>query len=194
MVCAGTCAEYDWQYGYCSERITPLNPVSLYGVAKHSLNLLAEEMFKGSGITTAWGRIFYLYGPHEHPSRLVPSVVNALLQGREAPCSSGDQIRDYLFVQDVADAFAGLTDSGVTGPVNIGSGKPVAVKDIVGRIGEITGRPDLIRYGQIPVPSSDPPLIVADNRRLVREVGWTQNYTLEEGLETTISWLKQRSV
>jgi nucleoside-diphosphate-sugar epimerase len=191
MVGAGTCAEYDWRFGYCSEEITPLKPQSLYGISKQSCQIMAQEIFRIADVSNAWGRIFFLYGPYENKSRLVPSVINALLHKQPAPCTAGNQIRDYLFVEDVADAFVRLLDSPVTGPVNIASGKPVSIREIIELIGTKIGHKDLIRYGQLPASSSEAPFVVADNRRLRNEVGWTQHNDLGSGLDRTISWWKQ---
>jgi nucleoside-diphosphate-sugar epimerase len=188
MVGAGTCAEYDWRYGYCSENVTPLNPETLYGISKRSVQSLSQELLRTAKISSAWGRIFYLYGPYEDPTRLVPSIINSLLREEPAPCTTGYQIRDYLFVEDVADAFVRLLDSTVSGPVNIASGKPVAIRDIIQTIGIKIGHENLIRYGQIPTSPSEVPFLVADNRRLVSDVGWNQRYSLEAGLEKTIMW------
>jgi nucleoside-diphosphate-sugar epimerase len=191
VVCAGTCAEYDWRYGYCSEDITPLKPQTLYGISKHSLHSITEETLKTADISNAWGRLFFLYGPHENQTRLVPSIVNALLQSKPAPCTSGHQIRDYLFVEDVADAFVRLLETQVTGPVNIASGVPVSIREIIELIGIKTGHQDLIRYGELPTPSSEAPFIVADTRRLLQEVGWRQQNDLNTGIDKTISWWEQ---
>ena len=191
MVSAGTCAEYDWRYGYCSEEITPLKPQSLYGISKHSLHGILQETLSSADISNAWGRIFFLYGPHENKTRLVPSITCALLQSKPAPCTSGHQIRDYLFVEDVADAFVRLLESQVTGPINIASRKPVSIREIIEMIGIKTGHEDLIRYGELPTPSSDAPFIVGDNRRLLQEVGWHQENDLSTGLDKTISWWEQ---
>ena len=191
MVGAGTCAEYDWRFGYCSEDITPLKPQTLYGISKESFQIIAQEILKIADISNAWGRIFFLYGPYEDQSRLVPSIINALLRAQPASCTTGNQIRDYLFVEDVADAFVGLLDSPVNGPVNIASGKPVSIREIIELIGTKIGHEELIRYGQLPTSSSEAPFIVADNRRLINEVGWTQQNDLNRGLERTISWWKK---
>jgi nucleoside-diphosphate-sugar epimerase len=191
MVGAGTCAEYDWRYGYCSEDITPVKPQTLYGISKQSFHVIAQEILKAGDISNAWGRIFFLYGPYENRTRLVPSIINALMKGEPAPCTTGHQIRDYLFVEDVADAFVQLLDSPVTGPVNVASGKPVSIQEIIHLIGTKMGHEDLIRYGQIPTSPSEAPFIVANNRRLLQEVGWHQQNDLSIGLEKTISWWKQ---
>ena len=79
IVSAGTCAEYDWRFGYCSEDVTPLKPQTLYGISKQSFQIIAQEILKSADISNAWGRIFFLYGPYENQSRLVPSIINALL-------------------------------------------------------------------------------------------------------------------
>ena len=188
IVSAGSCLEYDWGYGYCSEDRTPCVPHTAYGTCKNALQLLTSAMTAREGVSSAWGRIFFLYGPYEHPDRLVPSVISALLAGEPARCSHGNQVRDYLHAADVASAFVGLVESGVAGPVNIASGEAVRLKDIVTRIGSIIGRPELIRLGAIPPAATDTPLVVADTSRLASELAWTPRYDLESGLRQTIDW------
>jgi len=188
LVTAGTCLEYDWNYGYCAEGRTPCTPNTLYSTCKHALELLTTAMDKNGQLSSAWGRIFFLYGPHEHPERLVPSVIRSLLSGEPARCSHGNQIRDYLFAGDVADAFVALLESDVHGPINIASGQPVRLKDIVTRVGELTGRTDLIRLGAIPAAPTDVPLVVADTTHLERRLGWRPRVGLDEGLRATIEW------
>jgi nucleoside-diphosphate-sugar epimerase len=183
----GTCFEYDWSYGWCRER-TPLAPGTLYGAAKAGLHMTAQAYAREAGLTLAWCRIFFLYGPHEHQSRLVASVITSLLQGNEARCSHGNQIRDFMHVQDVADALVAALDARVHGPINIASGEPVRLRTIIDRTAELIGRPELVRLGAIPVPGDDPPLIVADTRRLARETGWTPRIPLDKGLQHTIDW------
>ena len=191
VVMAGTCAEYNWRYGYCSEEITPLNPVSLYGVCKNSLHDILMAYAHQEYLSAAWGRIFFLYGPHEHPARLVSSVINSLLSNQTALCTHGNQIRDFLYVEDVASAFVSLIDSDVKGAVNIASGKPLAIKDIIYLIAEKLGRSDLVQLGAIPVSETDPPLILADIGRLSHEISWSPQYNLDIGLEKTIDWWKK---
>ncbi len=194
VVMAGTCMEYDWRYGYCVEGLTPLSPSTLYGTAKHSLQLIVSAFAEQEGLSAAWGRIFFLYGPHEHQHRLVPSVIRSVTSGERARCSHGKQIRDFLCVADVADAFVALLGSEARGPVNIASGRPVAIKDVIQKIGEITGRQDLIELGAIAAREDDPPMIVADVSRLTEELGWSPKYDLDTGLRMTIDWWRNQSV
>lgn len=192
-VMAGTCAEYDWRYGYCSEAITPLAPATLYGICKHSLQLMVSAFARQTGLSVAWGRIFFLFGPHEHPDRLVAYVIRSLLQGKVARCSQGKQIRDFLYVKDVADAFVALLGSAVSGPINIASGRPAVLRELIYRIAAKFNREDLIQLGVVPMSPDEPPLLVADVRRLHDEVGWTPKYDLDTGLEQTIEWWKHES-
>ena len=191
VLMAGTCAEYDWDYRYCSEQITPLKPKTLYGTCKKSLYEILMAFAYQENLSAAWGRIFHLYGPYEHPSRLVPSIINHLLKGQPAPCTLGNQIRDFLHVEDVASAFVTLLDSNLEGAVNIASGEPIALKKIILQIAEILDRPDLVQFGAIPTPETEPPLLVADVNRLRRDLDWVPGYDISTGLKKTIDWWSQ---
>ena len=190
VVMAGTCAEYNWNYGYCSENITPREPKTPYGICKQALQEMVKAYSEITELSSAWGRIFFAYGPYEHPNRLVSSVVRSLLSGDPALCSHGNQIRDFLYVQDVADAFVALLSSEITGPVNIASGQPVSIKQMVYKIGEKVGCPNLIRLGAIPASPQEPKLLVGEVNRLSDEVGWLPKYDLDKGIELTIDWWK----
>jgi nucleoside-diphosphate-sugar epimerase len=112
-----------------------------------------------------------------------------LLKHEPVTCSHGNQLRDYTHVVDTADAMAALTDSTVSGAVNIGSGRAVQVRDIIfGLADEVGVDRDLIKLGAIAVPADDPPMIVADVRRLRDEVGWQPSIGFEEGLSETVRW------
>jgi nucleoside-diphosphate-sugar epimerase len=187
-VTSGSSYEYDWRYGFCSERLTPLAPDTTYGICKKALSDLLDVLSQVSGLSNAWARIFFLYGPREHPDRLVASVIRSLLAAAPARCSHGEQIRDYLHVQDAADALVALLDSDLRGPVNIGSGTPVALKEIVAAIADKLERPDLVELGAIPARPNDAPLVVADVTRLGDELGWRPTIELDAGLDQTIDW------
>jgi nucleoside-diphosphate-sugar epimerase len=189
-VLAGTCAEYEWTAagGVLSEAQTALQPDTLYGVAKNATRSVAQALAAETGVELAWGRIFFPYGPGEAPTRLVPSVARALLAGDAAPVTDGSQLRDFLYVDDVAAAFVALLDSGVSGAVNIGSGEAVAVREVVSLVGEVVGRPDLIRFGAVTRRPGEPSLLAADAGRLRDEVGFRPLVPLREGVAKTVAW------
>jgi nucleoside-diphosphate-sugar epimerase len=187
---AGTCAEYDWSHERLVEDETPLAPATPYGQAKNELRARLFDLAPELGISAAWGRIFFLYGPGEHPDRLVASVVRSLLAGERAPTTDGSQVRDFLHVADVADAFAALLATDVEGSFNIASGEPVQVRDVLAAIGEAVGRPELIEFGALPQRPGDPEKLVADVRRMRENVGWRPQYNLAAGIAETVNALR----
>jgi nucleoside-diphosphate-sugar epimerase len=191
---AGTCAEYDWsaEDAICSERVTPLRPATLYGVSKNATREVAEAFSGEAGFELAWGRVFFLYGPGEADTRLVPAVARALLEGMPASVSDGSQVRDFLHVDDVGRAFVALLGSNVAGAVNIGSGSGVEVREVINLIGSATGRPDLIQFGAVATRPGEPATLVADVSRLRDEVGFTPRIALTEGIRETVAWWQER--
>jgi nucleoside-diphosphate-sugar epimerase len=191
-VMAGTCAEYDWSCSPLSEAHSPLVPATLYGAAKHGLHVVAEALAARAGFELGWGRIFFVYGPGEDPRRLVASVARALARGERAPSSHGRQLRDFLHVEDLADAFAALVAADVTGAVNVAAGTSVSIREVVELLGELSGRPDLVELGALPARPGDPDELSADVRRLRDEVGWMPRRSLEDGLRETLEWWRER--
>ena len=185
-VMAGTGAEYDWMYGFCSEDVTPCRPATLYGVSKDATHRVVAAAGQQLGVQVAWGRVFFLYGPHEHPDRLVASVAHALSEGRPAPISSGVQVRDFMHSEDVGRAFATLVDHSAVGPINVASGEAVSVRDVARTLGRLAARPDLVEVGALPDRVGEPPLLVADVRRLRDEVGFAPRFSLTAGLSETL--------
>ena len=192
-VFAGSCAEYDWRYGYLSEKLTPLRSDHAYGTCKNALQLLMKDFCRIHKISWGWARIFFTFGPNEKPERLVPYVINSMLQGQYAECTHGFQIRDYLYVKDVADALVALLMSDVQGPINIASGFPLQQKKLIKKIlQEFSMDIEMIRFGARPVDQNEPPYIVGDNERLKTELKWQPKTDLDEGLRQTILWWKEK--
>ena len=188
---AGSGYEYDWGHGYCTEGLTPCVPDTVYGASKHALHEMVRTYAGGRDLSAAWARVFFLYGPNEHPDRLVPSVIRSILRGEAARCSHGRQIRDYLHVQDVADGLVAVLDSEIRDAVNVSSGQAITLREITSTIGRLTGRPDLVQLGAIPARPNDVALVIGSNARAAA-LGWQPRYDLESGLLQTIDWWRQR--
>lgn len=191
IVCAGTCAEYGWTEKIYRENESPLKPASVYGKCKLASQILFDALTEKEKVSAAWGRIFFMYGAGERENRLVPAVIRSLLRNKLALCSHGNQLRDYLYVEDVADAFVNLLDGDVSGAINIGSGKATPLKEIIFKIAGITGNREFIKLGAIEPPANEAPQIVADVTRLKSEVGWSPKWTLEDGLRETVEWWRE---
>jgi nucleoside-diphosphate-sugar epimerase len=185
FVGVGTCFEYDTDAGYLSEK-TPLAPAHLYSAIKAGTYLALRQLAALGGATLAWARLFYMYGPDEPPGRLVPAIARALLRGEEATSSPGHQVRDFLHIDDVGSALAAVAKADVVDAVNVGSGEPVTVGHIVRLLGELSGRPELVRLGAVPYGARDPMFVCADNSKLRAHTDWKPRWELAGGLADAV--------
>jgi nucleoside-diphosphate-sugar epimerase len=191
FVFSGSCAEYSWG-GHCEEGVTGENPSTLYGQCKKKFSDYIKSLNGSSHFSTAAGRVFFLYGPKETPSRLIPSVVRQLLSGSSAKCTDGTQIRDFMYVDDVAEALVELLDSDVTGIVNIASGIGLPIKEILLKVGNLIGDHKGIDFGANPRSPDDPGVLTASVKRLRDEVGFFPKVPIEIGLARSIEFERLR--
>jgi nucleoside-diphosphate-sugar epimerase len=191
LVVAGTCAEYASSIEPLHEGRSPAGPTTLYGQCKGSLHQLLAAYARETGLSLAWARLFGLYGPHEHPRRIVAWTVRSLLAGQRVQCTSGQQERDFLHVRDAADALTKLLLSPVTGPINMASGRAVSIASLVQELARLIGGTTPIEFGAKPLPPHEAPRIVADISRLRSELGWQPSLTLSEGLAHAARWWKE---
>ena len=186
FVGAGTISEYEYKYGYLLEDETPTDPKTLYGNSKNAIFNIAKVYCKQNNCKFKWPRIFNLYGPAEKPQRLMPSVINSCLKGEDVKVSDCLKFQDYLHVEDTANGIVKVFESDIEGAVNICSGKPVQLREIVNKIAEYTNFKGEILWGAIPAAFGDD-LVVGNNEKL-KSIGWNPIYNLEEGLKQTINW------
>lgn len=191
-VIAGTCAEYGWDNlsrdAVLHETRSPLTPATLYGQSKLGLFRDLESKAVKDGVSLAWGRIFFLYGPGEKPGRLISDVIRALLNNQTIETTEGTQLRDFMHVADVAGAFAALCDSDDTGAFNIASGEALPMARILHEIARQTNGETYLKLGARPMPENEPPAIVADIDRLRRATGFTPRHTIETGIAESIAY------
>ena len=105
------------------------------------------------------------------------------------PTTAGEQLRDFLHVDDVARALVAVAESDLVGAVDIASGRLVTVREIVERLGHLVGRPELVELGALPYAPGDPMVVAGDVAKLAG-TGFTPDWTLEEGLSDAVSWWK----
>jgi nucleoside-diphosphate-sugar epimerase len=178
---AGSCAEYALPTAVCDEFNTRLAEDCAYTACKVGAARILTSLARSVGARFISARIFYIYGPGEPTGKLVASICRALTRGQAIPLTSGADVVDYIFSSDVAQAIVSLSQSNLSGAVNIGTGRGVLVRDLATRLGEIAGRPELLQFGQVPL-GRDPVTIVAAIERLTKEVGYRPAVTLDQGL------------
>ncbi len=185
---AGTCAEYEMKPKTLLET-DKTKPATLYAASKLSFQMLGQQIATQTGLRFAWGRIFYLYGVGEDTRRIIPSAILSIQNGKTFSASPGEQIRDYLNVTDVANAFLVLLERQAMGIYNICSSKPVTIRFILETIGSLMERPELIAHGALPYREWEPMLICGDSTKLT-QLGWKPKTKLPEGLKDIIIWLQ----
>lgn len=169
LVTTGTCFEYGMQSGCLSEDL-PTRPGNPYGMAKDTLRQYLQELQKHHAFALVWGRLFYMYGAGQSKSSIYSLLQSAVARGdKEFPMSGGEQLRDYLPVEDVAKSIVALarsqSDSGV---VNICSGEPITVRCLVERwLGEHHWSIQL-DLGRFPYPDYEPMSFWGDRSKLNR--------------------------
>jgi len=191
-VLAGTCAEYDWTDGHCIAGVTPLRGQSAYSRAKLAFRDAAIALAEKRELNVAWARVFFSFGPHERKRRLVPAITLALLAGERARCTDGEQLRDFLYVADVADAMAAVADSDFDGDINIAHGDATTIKQLVALIAAKLDASERVDFGAFPRPANDPPRISADVSGL-RSIGWAPHHTLDAAIDETIAWWREHA-
>lgn len=190
IVGLGSCFEYDWSDGLCIEGQTPLIPSTLYGATKNALRAALFGLAQEAGASFAWSRVFFTYGPGENETRFVASLASAMLRGEPAEMTSGVQVRDFVYVGDIADALVKIVTSEHTGEFNIGTGQPVTLLDIANEVARQVGRPDLLRVGVRQAKPHEPPLIEADMARTAGVLGWRARTSLQDGVAQTIAAMR----
>ena len=191
IVIAGSCAEYDWSFGYCQEKNTPNNPSTLYGIAKDSARRMGIEIASMNQVSIAWGKIFFPFGMGENLNRLIPSIIKVFLGEREPFPIGIYQWRDFLAVEVVANAFVFLLTQEESGTFNICSGKPTQIVDIIDQVATIfNSDPDILL--SLGVKSNNSPdFLVGDNTKLL-SMGWNPIYDLSNNLSCYIKVLQNK--
>ena len=187
----GSCAEYDWSHETCVEGETPDVPATPYGQAKleafRMIQAAARDRFE-----TVEARIFWVFGPGENPSRLIPLICRTYLAGEVPDLGSGRQKRDLLFAEDAASAILALaTTAGLEGVVNIATGEEIELAQVATELARLTGVSEtgLGRRGDRP---DDPEILIASADR-IRSTGWEPKHSLAEGLAKTLDWWRERA-
>lgn len=189
VVLAGTSAEYDWSSGNAlDEQRSPLRPSSLYGHCKNALRQIVEAWAPAAGLSWAWGRIFNIFGPYENAERLVPRVVRTLIGRKELVLDDCSDVRDFLSVGEAGEAFAALYASNLSGAINIASGLPVSVRQLVQAIASEMGREGMVTFGAPSVPGGSSPPVVASVTRLREGLGWSPSTNLAGSVRATCQW------
>jgi UDP-glucose 4-epimerase len=168
-----------------------LEPNSDYAVTKAAATLFCRQTAQRERVHLTTLRLYSVYGPFEEPARLIPSLIGHGLRGEWPPLASPDTARDYVYVDDVVDAYllAATQPGQPPGAVyNVGTGVQSTLRQVVEvarRILTIQAEP---KWGSMPPRQWDTKCWVADNRLIHESLGWRPHYTVEEGFSQMLLW------
>ncbi len=193
FVHVGSCSEYGFPD---SENVPiaetqPLRPASLYGAAKAASVLFGSALASQLHIPFVTLRLFGVFGPHESPDRVVPYLIRKLRKNEPVDLTPGEQVRDFLYEDDVMEAFVAAAESSAVqkGEVyNVCSGQPTRVREIGEAVADALGKPrQLLHWGERPYRADEPMWLVGDNRRFRTATSWQPRTSVEEGIRRMIA-------
>jgi dTDP-glucose 4,6-dehydratase len=168
---------------------TPLNPNSPYSVSKASADMLGRAYYRTYGLPVITVRPSNNYGYWQYPEKLIPVVILKALNDEPVPVyGAGENVREWLFVSDCAEAVFEIIGKGKPGEIyNVGSGEERRNIDVVKSILQILNKPeDLITFVK-DRPGHDFRYSL-NTEKIERELGWKAKVKFEEGIEKTVKW------
>lgn len=135
--------------------------------------------------------IFQAYGPDQLPHLLIPAALQASLAGEDFPMTSGNQEKDWIYIDDVVNGFLAVLDSALPAgeTVELGGGRAVSVRDVVEQIYRVVGRGGRPLFGALPGRPGEEPRQIADAARAAELTGWRAEVALAEGLGRMVARL-----
>lgn len=183
---AGSQAEYGRVNGVIHPD-SPAEPISGYGMAKLCAGQMTRQMCREYGIRHIWPRIISVYGVHERGHSLISTVIDKLLAGEKPSLTKGEQVWDYLYAGDAADAFYDMAMSGKNGAVYVlGSGKTKMLRQFMEIIQNAINPSLPLGIGEVPYYPDQAMHLEADILSLTQDTGWKPKTSFEEGIRWVI--------
>ena len=179
LMVTSTCAEYSWETTIPISETSETSPLSRYGKSKLELLTWVRQQ----EIPFLWTRTFFQFGLDEPNGRLIPSIIDALLAGKNFEVKNSNDIRDFIFIEDVVQVLAKLIEKKYLGVINIGTGSGIDVRSISKLISGQIRNKDLVTYSK---PVQLGRSVVSNTEKLLSVVegySWTR---IEDSISKTI--------
>ena len=180
FVGAGSQAEYGVQSVDLTPEL-PVKPESGYGIAKYAAGKLSAMLCKSLGIRQCWVRILSVYGPNDGENSLISYLIREFKAGNSPQLTKCEQMWDYLYADDAADAILAVARKGIDGKAYpLGSGKGRRLSEYVEEIKNAINPSIEVRFGAKEYYPHQPMHLVADISELTENTGWKPQYRFKE--------------
>ena len=187
----GSCVEYGKSKSPQKENIrcNPKTIKSVYGKAKLLASKYLVELFRKKKFPCTVLRLYLAYGPKQDINRFLPVIIKGCIKNKKFPCSEGNQLRDFVHVEDVVDAiFKSLKNKNARGQIiNVGSGKPKKIKKIIENI-RVICRGGYPQYGKIKMRKDEIFNLYPDIKKAENKIKWKPKISFSKGIKSTIKF------
>jgi nucleoside-diphosphate-sugar epimerase len=196
LVNTGSSSEYGMK-DHAPQEDEVLEPDSYYGVTKSFATLFCRQTAKSHGLRIPNLRLYSVYGPYEEPTRLMPTLIEHGLRGRLPPLVQPDVARDYVYVDDVVEAYllAAATPEVEPGAIyNVGTGVQTSLREVVRVAQEIMHIGEQPNWGSMPNRQWDTAIWVSNSNKIRGGLHWAPRFSLDQGLKQMIEWHQQARI
>jgi UDP-glucose 4-epimerase len=189
FVHAGSSSEYGFKDHAPTEEERP-DPNSTYAVAKAAATMYCRYRAHAAGLPAVTLRLYSVYGALEDERRLIPTLLRHALRGTLPPLVAPETARDFVYVEDVCEAFLRAAEMGTAlsgGIYNVGSGRQVTLRELVDCVRAVLTVHAQPSWGSYPRRRWDTNVWYASTDRIVRDLGWSASTDIEAGLRRTIA-------
>ena len=183
---------YGWQESVpFREENVPL-PISPYAIGKYAGELYARLKARQVKGTVICLRPFNTFGPYQSERAVIPETIVKCLRGKPVKTTQGKQTREFNYVDNIIDGFmaAAQVEEVPEGPINIGGGKEISIRDLVQKIHSISGSTSKLEIGALQDRTTEIWRMCADNERAQQLLNWRPRISFEDGLSRTVEWFR----
>ncbi len=186
----GSSLEYGHQNSPHREKMK-CSPTATYGKSKLKSTKYILNVSSKNNLPYIILRLYQVYGPNQSINRLIPIAIYSCLKNKRFKCSSGTQIRDFLYIDDLVDLINKIVFSNrkLSGIFNVGSHKPVKVKNVIKLIRKKINK-GYPQYGKIPMRKDEVKKYFPDLSKISKHISWRPKISLNQGLDKTIKFYK----
>ena len=167
-------------------------PMSPYALAKYSSEMYARLKSRQNKDNLICIRPFNTFGPYQSEKAIIPEIIIKCLLGKEIKTTSGEQTREFNYVDNIINGILLLCKKvkHLDKPINLGSNNPIKIKNLVKKIHKLTKSKSILKIGAVRYRPNEIWKMQAENKFVTRSLGWKPSITLDDGLKNSIEWYR----